>query len=165
MLQLATSFPTIAGTAYFLYIGQVARTIKLNKVYFVTSAVGAGALTQEFGIATTPNAPDGTIQPLTIRAIDTTATDYTGSVGRYSNGGNLAHTPPVGSHIWVFARFQPATTQPGIANGLACDIGQFSVFTFASVGTPLVLGQVIPTPASVSVTLTTAVAPNLILSV
>jgi hypothetical protein len=164
LVPSGASFGPGAGVAYFTYLGQVARTGTFNKVYFVTSGVATGTLVQELGVATTPNAPDGTVQPLTIRALDNTAGAYTGAVGRYSNSGNLAYTPPVGDHIWVFARWQPSGTQPTIGLGLAYDLGQFAVFTFASSGTALTLGQVIPAPTSIAATLTTGVAPMLILA-
>jgi len=165
LIPLTTAFTTVSGTAYFVYIGQVARSVKLNKVYFVTSGtVAAGALVQEYGVATSPHAPNGVNQALTIAALDSTTGLYTGALGRYSNGGNLAYTPPGATHIWAFARWQPATTPPTIANGLACDAGQFAVVSFASVGTPLVVGQVIATPTTVSVTAVTAIAPNLVLA-
>lgn len=162
LLQTTASFAPGSGVAYFEYLGQVARTVTLNKVYFVTSGAAAGTLVQELGVATTPEAPNGALQTLTIRALDNTAGAYTGATGRYSNSANLAYTPPVGEHIWVFARWQPSTTQVTISTGFALDLGQYSVFTFSSVGTALTLGQAITVPVAVSVTATTGIAPVLI---
>jgi hypothetical protein len=164
LIPTTTSFSPGSGTAYFVYLGQVARIGTYNKIYFVTSGAATGALVQELGVATTPEAPNGALQTLTIRALNSTAGDYTGAAGRYSNTTNLAYTPPVGEHIWVFARWQPAGTQVTISTGLCCDLGQYSVFTFASIGTALTLGQVITTPTAVSVTATTGIAPVLILA-
>jgi hypothetical protein len=164
LLQTTASFSPGSGVAYFEYLGQVARTATFNKVYFVTSGAATGTLVQELGVATTPNAPDGTLQTLTVRALDSTAGAYTGATGRYSNSANLAYTPPVGEHIWVFARWQPSGTQVTISTGLALDLGQYSVFTFSSVGTALTLGQAITVPVAVSATSTTGIAPVLILA-
>lgn len=163
--ELASSFTAIAGTAYFIYLGQVARQETFNKVYFVTATAATGALVQELGVATSPTAPNGAVPELTIRAIDTTAGNYAGATGRYSNSANLAYSPPVGTHIWVFARFQAATTQPLTTTAYGMDQGQGSVVTFASVDEPLVLGQVISDAALVSVTANTGIAPKLALSV
>ena len=164
LISTTTAFQPNSGFGYFEYIGQVARTVTLNKVYFVTSIAAAGTLVQELGVATTPEAPNGALQALTIRALDSTAGAYTGATGRYSNSANLAYTPPVGEHIWVFCRFQPSGTQVTISTGLACDLGQCSAFTHSSVGTPYTLGLVIPTPIQLSVTGTGSAAPLLILA-
>ena len=121
------TFLTISGTAYYLYLGRMARTTTVAFAEFYTTTVGAGAQTAEIGLFSTTNAPNKSGQTLT-KLVATGTVDSVTTTGVKRNTASFAQSIAAGTHLWAGVRFAMATTQP-TTSGVAGDMSQGHVLT------------------------------------
>lgn len=121
------TFLTISGTAYYLYLGRIARDITVTFAEFHVTTAGAGAQTAEIGLFSTSNPPNKSAQTLT-KIIATGTVDSVTTTGVKRNTSSFAQLIPAGTHLWAGIRFAMATTQPTCA-GRAGDMSQGHVLT------------------------------------
>lgn len=112
--QLTSGFTLISGTAYFLYMGKLARTTTFNKVRVVVKTGGTGAQTAEFGIFSSPAEPSRAGQSITKIVSTGTVGDLT-TTGQKTNTSAFAQSVAAGTHVWAGVRTALASTQPQFA--------------------------------------------------
>lgn len=95
---------------YLGYIpaGKVIRSIRFRQAS--TLAVGAGQA--EVGLASSPSAPNGASQTLTVLAAGVTASLTATANAVKKNAVDLAYTLTADTHLWALMRAQYATTMP-----------------------------------------------------
>jgi hypothetical protein len=130
--RAASAGLTTSGTAYWVYVGQVATSCTVARVEFVVGTAGAGAQTAEVAIASSPAAPSKAGQSLTKLAATGTV-DSLIATGVKRNTTTLATTVAAGTHLWAGLRTALATTQPQIL-GLAGDFNEGQYLTTAASG-------------------------------
>lgn len=123
----ASTFLTISGTAYYVYVGRVAQDITVKFVEFHITTAGAGTDTKEVGLFSTPSAPNKSTQTLT-KIVATGTVDSGTGTGAKRNTAAFNQLVPAGTHLWAAFRGALATTQI-TAVGLANDMGQGHVLT------------------------------------
>lgn len=121
------TFVTISGTAYYLYLGRIARDITVTFAELHVTTAGAGAQTAEIGLFSTSNPPNKSAQTLT-KIVATGTVDAVTATGVKRNTASFAQLIPAGTHLWAGVRFAMATTQPTCA-GRAGDMSQGHVLT------------------------------------
>jgi len=121
------TFVTISGTAYYLYLGRMARDITVTFAEFHVTTAGAGAQTAEIGLFSTTNPPNKSAQTLTT-IVATGTVDSVTATGVKRNTSSFAQLISAGTHLWAGIRFAMATTQPTCA-GRAGDMRQGHVLT------------------------------------
>lgn len=121
------TFLTISGTAYYLYLGRIARDITVTFAEFHVTTAGAGAQTAEIGLFSTSNPPSKSAQTLT-KIVATGTVDSVTATGVKRNTSSFAQLIPAGTHLWAGVRFAMATTQP-TCSGRAGDMSQGHILT------------------------------------
>lgn len=121
------TFVTISGTAYYLYLGRIARDITVTFAELHVTTAGAGAQTAEIGLFSTSNPPNKSAQTLT-KIVATGTVDAVTATGVKRNTASFAQLIPAGTHLWAGVRFAMATTQPTCA-GRAGDMSQGHILT------------------------------------
>lgn len=121
------TFLMISGTAYYTYIGRVARDTTIKFLELQVTGAGAGAQTAEVGLYSTPLPPNKSGQTLT-RIVATGTVDSLTTTGVKRNTASFAQLVTAGTHIWAAFRTAMATTQPTV-NGASGDMGQGAVLT------------------------------------
>lgn len=121
------TFLTISGTAYYLYLGRIARDITVLFAEFHVTTAGAGAQTAEIGLFSTTNPPNKSGQTLT-KIVATGTVDSVTTTGVKRNTSSFAQAISAGTHLWAAIRFALATTQP-TCSGRAGDMSQGHVLT------------------------------------
>lgn len=121
------TFVTINGTAYYLYLGRIARDLTVTFAEFYVTTAGAGAQTAEIGLFSTPTPPSKAGQTLT-KIVATGTVDAVTATGVKRNTSSFAQLISAGTHLWAGIRFAMATTQPTCA-GRAGDMSQGHVLT------------------------------------
>lgn len=128
-----STFVTISGTAYYIYVGRIVKNITVLFAEFHVTTAGAGTQTAEIGLFSTPSPPNKSTQTLT--KIATTGTvDSVLTTGVKRNTASFAQGINAGTHLWAAIRFAMATTQPTCA-GLAADMSQAHILTTTGGGT------------------------------
>lgn len=126
----STAFQMISGTAYFVYIGPANRAV--TPLYVCTHIAVAGSpsgTAGEFGIFSSPSAPNKSSQTLT-KIVAAASSDWN-TTGVKRNASPFATAVTPGAHLWVGMRSAMATTQPQTA-GLNFGLGQGVVLTQGS---------------------------------
>lgn len=121
------TFVMISGTAYFTYLGRMARDTTIRFVEFQVTGAGAGAQTAEVGLYSTPLPPNKSGQTLT-RIVANGTVDTLTTVGAKRNTTTLNQVVTTGTHLWAAFRTALATTQPTCA-GVSGDMGQGAILT------------------------------------
>lgn len=121
------TFLTISGTAYYLYLGRIARDITVLFAEFHVTTAGAGAQTAEIGLFSTTNPPNKSGQTLT-KIVASGTVDSVTTTGVKRNTSSFAQAISAGTHLWAAIRFAMATTQP-TCSGRAGDMSQGHVLT------------------------------------
>lgn len=121
------TFLTISGTAYYLYLGRIARDITVLFAEFHVTTAGAGAQTAEIGLFSSTNSPNKSGQTLT-KIVATGTVDSVTTTGVKRNTSSFAQLISAGTHLWAAIRFAMATTQP-TCSGRAGDMSQGHVLT------------------------------------
>ena len=138
-----TSYGILSQRIYWNYIGYTQKTLVVDYVQFIQQNLAVGAQVAEVALATTASAPDGTAKTFTCVAVADTLPDLT--TGTVTNGlvrqnvtaGGWIVSPA--THLWAAARFQMATTQPGVC-GVGTDLQTGTLQSTASVVVPMVIG-------------------------
>lgn len=151
------SFLAISGTAYYIYVGRIARDIVVTFIeFYVHTTAGAGAQTAEVGLFSTTNPPNKSGQTLT-KIVATGTVDSVTTTGMKRNTTTFAQTIPAGTHLWAAARFAMATTQP-TCMGLAGDRSTGRILTTTGGGALTGLSTASGTIPAIA---TATVAPDL----
>lgn len=150
------TFVTISGTAYYLYLGRVVRSITIDFVEIHVTTAGAGAQTAEIGLFSTPTPPQKSAQTLT-KIVATGTVDAVTPTGVKRNTASFAQVIAAGTHLWAGVRFAMATTQPTCA-GRAGDMSQGHVLTTTGGGALTGLSTAAGTIPAIA---TATVAPDL----
>lgn len=162
--NLSSGLLAISGTAYWVYLGQTTREVRAAFVQFFVSAAGVGTRAQELVVATTDSGPDRAAKSLTVRAVANTTGNYVAGTGGFANLVSLNYLVAPGAHLWVGARFALTSTptQPTIS-ALGLDTGKGEVLS--TTGQSALVAGTAYTGAIItqSTTLTTAMAPDLVL--
>ena len=125
-------FLTIAKTAYFVYVGKKAIESVCYRLAAYLNVLAVGASTAEAGVFSTPLPPNAQGQILT--KITATAIWDTMLVGLgMKRSGTFAPLTPThaGTHLWIGARFDFATTMPTLA-GLLYDLQEGEILVEAN---------------------------------
>lgn len=109
------------ATAWFLYVGYVDAPVTLNHVECLVTTTGASnnsAYAAEFALCSSPQAPNGSGQILTVLSAHTTSS-FTAGTAPYvvRSASSLALEIPAGTHLWTGLRTSMSTTQCGLAEG------------------------------------------------
>src|SRR2546427_5658673 len=121
------TFLLISGTAYYVYLGRLAKGLTVKFVEFHVTTLGAGAQTAEVGLFSTPSAPNKSAQTLT-KIVATGTVDSLTTTGVKRNTASFAQNVDAGTHLWAAIRTAMATTQP-TCSGLTGDMSQGNVLT------------------------------------
>lgn len=157
--NVGTSFTTISGTAYFVYLGRVAAAFTPKHVEFLVGTAGAGAQTAEVGIFSTPSGPNKASQSVTkLEASGTITSLITTGVKR--NTTPFVTLVAAGTHLWAGIRTAMATTQPGIG-GLTQDMSQGRILSTAASGVLTGTGPWTGAIIAVGTYLNTTLCPDL----
>lgn len=127
-LPVATGVALTSGTAYWVFVGRVARSTTFNKIITNVGTIGAGAGNVQFAVATSPDAPARGPQVLTVQAF--TVLLNTLATGDQANSDNLGYLATSTDYLWVGVRSALATTQP-VLGGLAGDRGTGEILATA----------------------------------
>jgi len=132
-LDASSSFTTVDGTAYWVYVGQVLVTCVPRFIEVGIRAAGTGAQTAEMCLASTPSAPNAAGQTLT-------KIEATGSIGSLlattapiANSSPFSTTVAAGTHLWAGIRTAMATNEPQL-HGILDDKLQGYVLLTAAAG-------------------------------
>lgn len=156
MLTEGSTFLTISGTAYYVYMGRAAQAFSAAFVEWHVSTAGAGTETKECGLFSTPAAPNKSGQTLTKIAATGTAGVST-ATGMNRNTASFAQAIPAGTHLWAAYRGALGTTQI-TAVGLANDMSQGQILTTTGGGA---LTSVTTASGTIPAIATATVAPAL----
>lgn len=139
----------VSGTAYFVYYGPIAlaKLIRFVELFCVTN--GLGAQTAEVALASSPIAPSGAGQNLTVLVADGTLDSLLAGTGMKRNtagfnagaGYNIAPAAGVVVQLWIGFREAMATTQATFG-AIGADFGQGQALTVAGAAA-LAAGQVL----------------------
>lgn len=164
LTHLTSGLLVISNTAYWVYVGQTTRDLAASFVQFYVSAVGVGTKVQELAIAHSDTAPDRAAKTITVDAVANATGDYVAAAGSFANTTSLAYTIPAGTHVWLGCRFALTSTptQPTL-NALGIDTGKGEVLSTASAGVLAVASAYTGAIIVQSTTLTTSMAPDLVL--
>lgn len=130
------TFTPTAAVAYFLYVGQTMRATVIKKVRILQNTVnGATTSVGEFGVFTTPLAPNGSAgQTLTpTAAFSATIGDLTDATqpSLKGNASDFSTSHAAGLHLWIGVRLNCATAQPTCL-GVAGDVGSGNLLITAA---------------------------------
>src|SRR2546428_5661404 len=95
------TFLLIAGTAYYVYLGRLAKGLTVKFVEFHVTTLGAGAQTAEVGLFSTPSAPNKSAQTLTKIVATGTLDSLTAGTGVKRNTASFAQNVDAGTHLWA----------------------------------------------------------------
>lgn len=165
LTNLTGGLLAISGTAYWVYVGQTDRDIVAAYIRFFVSVVAAGdTRAQELALATSVSGPDRAAKTLTTKAVATTTGDYTAATGSYANSTSFAYNVPAGTHLWLGVRFAMSgtPTQPTVA-ALGLDTGKGEILSTTGQSALAANTSYTGSIITQSATLTTAMAPDLVL--
>lgn len=156
---------TVTNTAYWMYIGQSTRDLLAQYIYFFVTVQGAAstAVVQELAIATSTSKPDRAAKTLSVKAVASTTGDYTAATGSFANSTVFNYHIPASSYVWLGCRFAltGTPTQPTLA-ARGMDLNAGALLRTATPGV-LAVGDYAGALVTQSTTLTTAMAPDLVL--
>jgi hypothetical protein len=166
--NVATAITVVSGTAYFVYLGRLTRTVTVKFVEFCLNSGGSGSQTAEAGLFSSPEAANGDAnQTLTRVVADSNLESFSSGTypcvkrNSYAFGMGNGVSVGAGTHIWAAIRIAMQTTQPALA-GLCLDFNEGLVRSAAGAGILTTTGPVSAGKISVPSTyLQTAVAPDL----
>jgi hypothetical protein len=130
--NMGTSFTTVSGTAYFVYLGLLTALAQPKFVEFFVAAPGLGSQAAEVGFFSSPAAPNKANQTLT-KLVSTGAVDTLTTTGAKRNTSAFATDIAAGTHLWAGIRTAMATNQPTIS-GLGADFAQGRVLQTPAAG-------------------------------
>jgi hypothetical protein len=130
--NMGTSFTTVSGTAYFVYLGLLTALAQPKFVEFLVAAPGSGSQAAEVGFFSSPAAPNKANQSLT-KLVSTGGVDALTTSGVKRNTSAFATDIAAGTHLWAGIRIAMATTQPTIS-GLCADFSQGRVLQTPAAG-------------------------------
>lgn len=139
-----TGIISLTGIVNLSYVGYTQKTITVDYIEFVQTALAAGAQVGEVGLASTTSAPNGSSKDFTVLAVAgalpdlTTGTVTNGLIRRNTNALAATITPCV--HLWAFTRFAMATTQPTLL-GVCLDLSMGNIQSVAGHSSPVVVGE------------------------
>jgi hypothetical protein len=125
-----TSSVLVSGTAYWVYLGYVAKALSLATLKYYIATTGAGAQAAEFALTSAPSPPNGAAQSLTKIFGVAIAANLTVATAIQSQA--FAQAIPAGTFLYGGIRTAMAVTQPTFN----CLIGDFAD------------GRILSTPAS-----------------
>jgi len=128
-IRVATSFLTISGTAYFVYIGRTPIAMTLKYVESYLNVVGATLTLAEAGFFSTPSAPNKAGQSLT-KLVAVATWDSLLSGPGVKRSAVMATSIPAGTHLWAGGKFA-FTTNPSF-NGILYDLREGELLVTAS---------------------------------
>lgn len=153
----ASTFLTVSGTAYCVYVGRTTRPYTAAFVECHLTDLGAGTQVAELGIFSSPLAPNRGNQTLSKLVATGTVDTLTSAQGVKRNTASFAFAIGSGTHLWAVMRVVMATTQPSFI-GLAADMSQGHILVLT--GASALTG--IATIAGVTVSATQqTIAPDL----
>lgn len=109
-----TSGATTSQQTYALYVGYIAAGTVIRSVRVRQTGLASGTGQAEVAIASSPAAPNGASQTLTVLAAGVTASLTANNNSAKKNNADLAHTLAADTHLWCLFRAQFATTQPSV---------------------------------------------------
>lgn len=130
------NFQMIEASAYFVYLGQVARALTPKYVRGLMGTAGTSTQAAEVGLFTTPLPPNGANQTLTpIPSAFKTALDDLTAAGPLVRGNSVAMAVAltVGVHLWAGMRTAMAGNEP-IMDGALADSLRGHVLVTTSAG-------------------------------
>ncbi len=158
-MKVPTSFLTISGVAYWVYMGQVKSAITPKYIEAYLNVVGATLSLNEAGIFSSPLPPCKAAQTLTKIAAVATWDSLLAGLG-VKRSASMATAVPAGTHLWAGAKFA-MTTNPTFG-GLIYDNLQGHVLILGGAAAFSTAGPWNATlPAAVTAAAATTNCPNL----
>ncbi len=121
-----------SGTAWWVYVGKLLRSCRLDYVRFTVATGGVGTQTAEVAAAYSIGPPNGGSLTLTKIVADGTVDDLT-ATGMRQNTSALGQIIGYGAHLWLGIRHAMSVTQPTI-NRLVQDNSVGYILSTAAAG-------------------------------
>lgn len=120
-----TTLLVSSGTSYACYLGFVSKAITVNYLRLIVRTVGSGTQVAEFGLFSSPVAPNGAAQVLT-KIVATGSLGSLASLNSVNNSSSFSQAISAGTHLWGVCRTAMSVAQPTFnAMGLDALTGSF----------------------------------------
>lgn len=109
------TFTLVANAIHWTYLGQAQGTRYVASIATHCTGAGAGTETTTMFVGTTPSAPNGSSQTVTVHSIFTTVTTFSATGAKGSLSPSSSNAIQDGTHFWAGIRCNMGTTQPKVS--------------------------------------------------